>query len=308
MEKKDHLIKLQFEHMNNDLFNQERAKIHQSWFDFDSVDFWRHDRFYSTIEPIANSFNSANWLSLGDGRYGLDSIKLKNKYGINCLPTDLSENMLLESKKKGLISNYKVENIENLSFENNSFDVLFCKEAFHHLPRPIIGLYEMIRVAKEIVILIEPFDDPKKLKLTNKEYIKNSIKIILNKIFRTKYQIINVTDPYYYDIHDAFESCGNYTYGVNITELNKIVHALDLGGIAFLPFNDTYKVGVEFEKANEDNETFKYIKNYIKALDQEGGYNTCTVVIFKNNISESLKQSMIKMGYIFPVRHINPYL
>jgi ubiquinone/menaquinone biosynthesis C-methylase UbiE len=308
MEKSEHLIKLQFDHMNNDIHNQEREKIHQSWFDFETVDYWRHDRFYSTIEPLASYYKAAKWLTLGDGRYGLDSIKLKNKYGINALPSDLSENMLTEAQRRGLIDEFKVENIENLSFENNSFDVLFCKEAFHHLPRPMIGLYEMIRVAKELVILIEPFDCPKKLSLTNREYLKNGMKILFNKFFKKNFQIKHASDNYYYEIHDAFETSGNYTYGINVTEINKIVHALDLAGFAFLPFNDTYKVGVEFEKATEEKEMFKYIKRHINLLDKQGVHNTCTIVLFKNQIAEPLRILMKKNGFVFPTRHLNPYI
>ena len=51
-----------------------------------------------------------------------------------------------------------VENAESLSFEDEAFNFVLCKEAYHHFPRPMIALYEMLRVARKAVVLIEPFD------------------------------------------------------------------------------------------------------------------------------------------------------
>ncbi len=51
---------------------------------------------------------------------------------------------------------YKKENIENLSAKNESFDLVFCKESLHHLSRPVLGLYEMLRVCKKAAVFIEP--------------------------------------------------------------------------------------------------------------------------------------------------------
>lgn len=51
---------------------------------------------------------------------------------------------------------YKKENIESISAKNKSFDIVFCKESLHHLPRPVLGFYEMLRVCKKAVVFIEP--------------------------------------------------------------------------------------------------------------------------------------------------------
>ncbi len=53
---------------------------------------------------------------------------------------------------------YKIENAECLTYDDRSFDLVFCKEGLHHLARPILGLYEMLRVCKRAVIVIEPHD------------------------------------------------------------------------------------------------------------------------------------------------------
>jgi SAM-dependent methyltransferase len=51
---------------------------------------------------------------------------------------------------------YKIEDMEKISFKNQSFDLIFVKEAIHHVPRPILALYEMLRLTKKAVIFIEP--------------------------------------------------------------------------------------------------------------------------------------------------------
>jgi SAM-dependent methyltransferase len=53
---------------------------------------------------------------------------------------------------------YEKQNCERLTFESGSFDLVFCKESLHHLARPILGLYEMLRVCRDVAVLLEPFD------------------------------------------------------------------------------------------------------------------------------------------------------
>jgi SAM-dependent methyltransferase len=53
---------------------------------------------------------------------------------------------------------YRVENGESLSFDSGSFDLVFCKESLHHLARPVLGLYEMLRVCRRAALWIEPYE------------------------------------------------------------------------------------------------------------------------------------------------------
>jgi SAM-dependent methyltransferase len=53
---------------------------------------------------------------------------------------------------------YREENCEALPFPSRSFDLVFCKEGLHHLPRPVLGLYEMLRVCRRAVVFVEPYD------------------------------------------------------------------------------------------------------------------------------------------------------
>jgi hypothetical protein len=53
---------------------------------------------------------------------------------------------------------YQKENGEKLSLPDHSFDLVLVKEGLHHLSRPVLGLYEMLRVCRQAVIIMEPFD------------------------------------------------------------------------------------------------------------------------------------------------------
>jgi ubiquinone/menaquinone biosynthesis C-methylase UbiE len=269
----NNLYKKQSKHMDSDLINVQRERIHKSWFEEDTVDFWRHDRMYEMLRPVAEYYPKSKWLSVGDGRFGLDSIRLRKKFGINAFPTDISEAMLQHSKDKGLIEDFSVQNAEALDFEDQSYDFVFCKECLHHCPRPMVAISEMIRVANSGIILIEPQD------------CKSTVEVEAN-----------------------FESAGNYVYALSNREINKLVHSMNLSTMAYLEFNDAYLPGVEFEKANSESKIFHEIKQMIKQRDEQINFSYTCTIIFKNQLDQNLKKSLLEHGFKIPIRHKNPYL
>ena len=92
----------------------------------------------SKLKPFIKQ--GEKWLTLGDGRYGTEANFLISN-GVEALATDYSDNLLKIGKEIGFIKDYKKENAESLSFEDNQFDYVLIK-AFHHFPRPWIALYE----------------------------------------------------------------------------------------------------------------------------------------------------------------------
>lgn len=139
----------------NDLIDENRKKIAASWFDKTTADYWRHARAYAYLEAFDKE---SSWLTVGDGRYGLDSVRIKDRGFKRVMPSDICEALLMEGKKKGIIDEYAVQNAEQMDYKEGEFDYVFCKEAFHHFSRPYIALYEMLRVADKGIILIEPND------------------------------------------------------------------------------------------------------------------------------------------------------
>lgn len=310
MKNEEVFYKLQESYMNNDANKEDRRKLHESWFNESTVDFWRHKRMYETISSVAKYYNNKKWISIGDGRYGLDSFYLNKLFNIDVFPTDIAADMLAEGKKRGLYKNYSVENAESLSFKDKSFDIVFCKESFHHFPRPIIALYEMIRISRIAVILIEPNDQVTFNQYSKKKYVKSAFKILLSKIFNKDYQ------PYLPNLNEGshfFEESGNYVYTLSLRELNKITHAIDLGGLAWKGFNDQYIEGCEFEIADDKNAMFKKIKESIIQRDNLCiadpslyNYGMITVVLFINTVQQELATMMKKDGYIFGHKELNP--
>ena len=151
------------EHFKEYCTGGAKEKHAKTWFEKDTVDAWRHQRMYQILDPILK-VKSSKWLTVGDGRYGKDAKYIIDN-GCEALATDISDALLQEAKNIGYINEFKKENSESLSFDDSKFDYVFCKESYHHFPRPMLALYEMLRVASKGVILIEP----------NDRYINNSV-------------------------------------------------------------------------------------------------------------------------------------
>ncbi len=257
---------------------------------------------YKPLTDVFKSFHYSKWLTVGDGRFGLDSIKIKKiEPSLDILPSDISPHLLEQAKQAGIISNYKVENAEKLSFENNEFDFTFCKESYHHFPRPHIALYEMIRVSKKGVVLIEP----------NEIYPLTGLQLFLYRVKSFLKKIIG--KPIHHTDYWRFEDSGNYVYAVSKREIEKIALGIQLPTIALYYFNDYYEAGVEHEEATSNSVLFKKVKRKIKWADIKSKYGLqkysgIIAIIFKEKPSTELEQKMKKNG--FEVIHLpsNPYL
>jgi ubiquinone/menaquinone biosynthesis C-methylase UbiE len=313
MSKIKQLATLQKQYMDETMLADEKEAIHESWFNEHTTDYWRHKRMYNTIAPLANYYSNAQWLTVGDGRFGLDAIRLKKIFSLqHVFPTDIGENMLRISKEKGHIAEYGIENAEHLSFADNSYDVVFCKEAFHHFPRPYQALYEMLRVSKKAVIMIEPAERHIINGVKAKPYILSAIQLLISKISRKKYH------PYVPDINQlthSYEDAGNYLYTVSVRELEKLVHGMNLGGLAWKGFNDVYEKGCEFEEAKAGNLLFDKINRSIAEGDelcqQYPAFhqaNMMTAAIFKEQPDVVLLDALRYAGFQVPQVFHNPHL
>jgi len=191
-------------------------------------------------------------------------VRLRQLFSINdILATDIAPFLLEKGKEKGLFDSYSAENAEHLTFADNSFDVVFCKESYHHFPRPAVALYEMLRVAKSTVILIEPLDAIT-YTVDKKEYVLSALKAVMSKLLGQPYmpEAVKIAA-----CSHSFEDSGNYMYAISLREIEKIVHALDLGGMAWLGFNDHYVAGCEFEQAMRGNKIFDKVTAAIQKQD-----------------------------------------
>ena len=232
-------------------------------------------------------------------RFGNDA-----KYIADCghesLATDISEHLLKEGKKLGRISEYRVENAESLSFRDSEFDYVFCKESYHHFPRPMIALYEMIRVAKRGVVIIEPGD----------ALLSNSCLKIMFRTLRGIYYRFRVGRPIEWD---SFEESGNFVFSISRREMEKVALGLNLRMVAFKGINDAYCAGVEYEKIDEEGPLLKKVRRSILISDILCKYGLLNhgllaAIIFKESPPEGLLEGLRGAKFEIVTLPDNPYI
>lgn len=261
-------------HFENDLVDADRIRISESWFDESTADYWRHARAYECAELLSGSGLEATWLTVGDGRWGLDAFRLRKKGYTSVLATDISEALLRRAKEKGLIDTYAVENAEKLSFLDRSFDYVFCKESLHHFPRPYVALYEMLRVARKGVFIIEPndtydfvFPEMQAARLGIRARIMAGLRLMKSSVIgrRTggdRRPAVKYNPP-------DWESSGNFVYAISRREVEKIALGLNLPQIVVKGLNDHYVKGCEFEPADEvRSAVFRELISVIRGKDE----------------------------------------
>jgi len=278
----------------------ERRKVALTWLQqSNTLDCWRHNRMYSLMKPIIEWNRNASWLTIGDGRFGTDANALIKNGANNVHCSDMSDTLLKVGNEEGFINSYSAENAEALNFSDNSFDFVYCKEAFHHFPRPYIALNEMFRVARSAVILMEPRDG------NIEQAFLYPLLNILRKILGRRSSK-----------HD-FESVGNYIYALSEHEMEKFLLGMHFRYIAFKGINDSYKAGIEFielEATNlKEKKIIRSIKNKIHFLDilEKLGFrksSLLSVILFKQKPIDAQADSLISCGWNVKELPKNPYL
>lgn len=98
------------------------------------------------IDKFVGHLRGNNVLSVGCG-YGKDEAVLSAK-GLKITGIDLSSKLLDEAKRRVPNASFLMMDMRSLSFENDSFDGVYCCASLHHLQRSdtLIALNEMHRV------------------------------------------------------------------------------------------------------------------------------------------------------------------
>jgi hypothetical protein len=190
-----------------------------------------------------------------------------------------------------------------LTYNDNSFDYVVCKEAFHHFPRAYLGLYEMIRVSKTATVLVtEPIDILSKMSLL--VIIKNICDrinpLFINKIWRNRF---------------SWETVGNYVFKISEREIEKIAMGMGLPCIAFKRY-DNFKSNTTINGIMDvpiNQKLYRKIKlklamrNFISSLGIIPHGSLCCI-IFKQQPSEKVIMGMKDRGFITIPLPKNPYL
>ncbi|KAA0989664.1 class I SAM-dependent methyltransferase [Dyadobacter aurulentus] len=298
--------------------NEKRShEAHSEWYDVQyatkeakdrAIELWEYDNKHKTINhwihhrmlALANPFmnEKKSWLTVGDG-YGFDA-NYFHEHGLEVTATDISEAFLPLSKSRGFINNYAVENVEKLTFADHSFDYVFCKEAYHHFPRPYLGVYEMLRVAREGIILIEPHDPISKMPflLALRNIFDRFDTTLLQKYWKNRY---------------SFEEVGNYVFKLSEREMDKLANGMGLPMVAFKGINNNYyHPSYSQEKADDSSLAFRKIKrklafhDFLTRASLMPSQVLCAV-IFKKVPSQQTLEAMRKDGFQIHTFPPNPY-
>ena len=281
------------------LTEPDRIRVANTWFDTNTLDAWRHANMRAPLLPIIKSDTAASWLTVGDGRFGTDGhfLLASGAQKVHC--TDISDTLLKIGHDRGFITSFSAENAERLSFPDESFDYVYCKESFHHFARPYAALYEMYRVAKKGVILTEPRDTS--IDREPLELLKDLAKTLLGRKTRSSH---------------GFEPIGNYIYSVSEKELEKALIGLDGSTIATIGCNDAYKEGIEFVSMHstspQDLALQESIRSEIKRLDRLCKLRLkkstlLSAVLFKKSPDGTLSSAMAATGWTIQHLPKNPY-
>lgn len=282
------------------LADEEKKQVAESWLKEGTVDAWRHERLYRNLDPFLAAFPGAEWLTVGDGRFGKDAHYI-DTHGGKAHASDVSDTLLRKGKEKGYIRTFSKQNAEALSFADRAFDFVLCKESYHHLPRPMLGLYEMLRVARRGVVLIEPHEFPELDSL--KVIFKRLVKVLMlragwGRRLRTRDTAI---------VHfggNTFEPVGNYLYPLSRREVEKVALGLNLPCVAFKGMNDFYIKGVEFEPCTEQSALFRKVKREIERRDRacrtglsRHDYGLLVAAILKQEPTGELRSGLAASGF-----------
>ncbi|MZP29455.1 methyltransferase domain-containing protein [Heliobacterium undosum] len=268
----------------------------QSWLDFDTVGSWYDWRMYRHLDPLLQSDRQACWLTVGDGRYGLDAHYIVKRGG-KAVASDISGDLLEQGRQMGLITDYVAQNAEKMTFADDSFDYVFCKESYHHFPRPMLALYEMLRVARKAVVLIEPLDPVIPEPLLSSRRIDREDRRFPKLSARARRIQQQERSQ-----RNSFETMGNYVYTLSAREIEKVAIGMGLPAVAIKPFHNCYLRGIEYEKKSRSSKLLRRLrgKNLLRNIISRFGllpYPMASMILFKEAPRDETLRELREKGY-----------
>ncbi len=112
-------------------------------------------KFLQKIQELISKIEGKTLLDVGSGEgYVLKAILDQKQFQAAALEPNKKALKILQKKLPNII--VKQGYVENIPFDNNSFEVVVCCEVLEHLPDPEKALQELKRVGKKYFILSVP--------------------------------------------------------------------------------------------------------------------------------------------------------
>lgn len=264
----------------------------------ENISGWLQHFFFSCLYPLMKE-TSQSWLTVGDA-YGFDAHYLLTQ-DQKVTATDLNDEFLKVAHSLDMIHDYAAANAEQLFFNDNQFDYTLCKESYHHFPRPYAALYEMMRVSRKAVVIMEP-NDP---------VLKMPLLMFLMNLFSNKY--FTLSDKLWKN-RFSYEPVGNFVYKVSEREFEKFAAGLNFPAVAFKMINPNfYHKDTEFLKPSFKVKEFRRIKakkmfaDLLMKLRIIPGQVLCSV-IFKEQPTMDMRGRLEKSGFKIVDIPKNPFI
>jgi len=106
----------------------------------DKVDALLHERMLDFVRPLVIAQPDAHWLTIGDN--GIDGWLLRQLGAKAVTASSLSDIRLRRAAELGHLGGIDVLslNAERLNLPDGSFDIVLCRQAYHHVRRPPLSL------------------------------------------------------------------------------------------------------------------------------------------------------------------------
>lgn len=294
-------VELSYRAHSNNLF-RVKEEIEERLFPVKNNDCIGYQIIKGTLDILSPFLEQkSSWLTIGD-LHGLEANYLiRNDQ--DATASDISDLVLREASKEGLIKDFRTINVEKIDAPDNSFDYVMCREAYHHFPKAYVGLHEMIRCSRKATMIIEPIDILARMPLLL--FLKNILDRInprlINKLWRNRF---------------SFEPVGNYVYKVSEREIEKIAMGMGFPCVAFKRINFMLNLKIEKSIMHQVPMNMRYwkkIQGRKRFLDLLGylgiiPFNHLCCVIFKQDPDDETLGKMKDAGYMILNLPANPYL
>lgn len=292
------LFQLQQTHHDADFRRRLDNGTVETWLSWDNADSWGSALCLEELRPLLANVPQRRILTLGDGKGGKEA-RFCKELGHYAVATDLCTDVLAEAHARGLIDEYAAANVEALPFDDESFDYVVVKETLHHVQRPYLAVYEMLRVAREGIIIIEPHH-------SESVGLATFLKRTVRRLFARNAAGESVNWP-----RTGFEESGNYLFRFQPFKLAQCMIAMGYTSLAYTYAHAAFEMGCAALRGAALESYIAKKRRQQAWRDRLRGKESRALLVFaafKQGLDAGVKSRLVEAGFQIPKIRANPYL